>query len=177
MDKIDDKKKIDYLKKIKYRNKLIIGIIIAIAVFLIIVIISFFTSIGGISIDENGNPEYYEAFKKWITGKDEITISKITNILIKSKESKLETTIIMTFDKDDICIGARYCIVGYTDEEILEKYNKLKNIENQPIPTIVNVGMKENKIIYNYNYWNGKNRNEILDELNERYVDCIIQEI
>ena len=177
LDKIDDIKKIDYLKKIKYRNRLIIGTIFAISISLIIVIISFFNSIGGVAIDENGKPEYYEAFKKWMTGKDQITISKVTNILLKTSENNLETTIIMTFDKNDICIGARYCLDGYTEEELLDRYNNFKNVENGPIPTIVNVVMKENKLIYNYNYWNGKNKEEILKELNEKYVDFIIQEI
>ena len=169
--------KIDYLKKIKYRNRLIIGTIFAISISLIIVIISFFNSIGGVAIDENGKAEYYEAFKKWMTGKDQITISKVTNILLKTSEDNLETTIIMTFDKNDICIGARYCFDGYTEEELLDRYNNFKNVENGPIPTIVNVVMKENKLIYNYNYWNGKNKEKILKELNEKYVDFIIQEI
>ena len=177
LDKIDEKKKIDYLKKIKYRNKLIISIIIAIAFFIIIVVISFFNSIGGVALDENGNPEYYEAFQKWITGKDKITISKVTNILLKTKVDNLETTIIISFDKNDICIGARYCFKGYTEEVLLDKYNNLKNVENEPIPTIVNVVMRDNKLIYNNNYWNGKNKKEILKELNERYVDYIILEM
>lgn len=177
LDKIDEKKKIDYLKKIKHRNKLIIGIILAIAILLIIILIKFFTSVGGVAIDENGNPEYYQAFKEWITGENKLTTSKVTNILVKSKGNELETTMIMTFDKNNVCIGARYCIEGYTREEVLKKYNDLKDVGNQEIPVITNVMMNEDKIIYNYNYWNGKNKEEVLNELRESSIEYIIQEI
>lgn len=177
LDKIDEKKKIDYLKKIKHRNKLIISIILIIAILLIMILINFFTSVGGVAIDENGNPEYYQAFKEWITGENKLTTSKVTNILVKSKGNELETTMVLSFDKNDLCIGARYCIEGYTKEQLLEKYNNLKDIEKQEIPVICNVKISKDKIIYNYNYWNGKTKQEILNELREGSGEYIIQEI
>lgn len=169
LDKIDDMKKIDYLKKIKHRNKTIIGIVLSVSIILIIFIISFFTSIGGVPIDENGKPEYFETFKQWITGKNNITTSEVTNLLLISNDNELEATIIMTFDKSDICIGARYCVGGYTEKEALKKHEELRNVESQQIPTITNVKIVENKIIYNYNYWNGKSKEEIKGELSKDY--------
>jgi hypothetical protein len=177
LDKIDDKKKLDYLKKIKYKNRLIVGIILTIATILIIIVISFFTSIGGVAIDENGNPEYYEAFKKWITGQDKITTSDVTNLLITSNEDKIKIIMIISFNKKDICIGARYCIEGYENEELLERYDNFKRAETRPIPMISNVIMCEDKIIFNYNYWNTKNKDDVLEELKQGYESFTIEEM
>ena len=176
LDRIDELKKIDYLKKIKHRNVIIIGIVLSISILLITLIISFFLSIGGVALDENGNPEYFAAFKEWITKENRKTISKVTNLLIESNDDKLEATIIMSFDKNDVCIGARYCVGGYTEKVATEKYEELKQIENEQIPTITNVIKIDNKVIYNYNYWNGKNKEEIKKEL-QNYNNFIIQEI
>ena len=120
LDKIDEKIKIDYLKKIKNRNKTIITIIVVIAIAIITTMIVFFNSIGGVALDENGNPQYYEAFIKWITGESKIKTSRVTNIILKNKDDKVKATIVMTFDENDICIGARYCVEEETEEKLMD---------------------------------------------------------
>ena len=175
LDKIDEMKKVDYLKKIKFRNRSIIGILLAILLILSAIIIIFLNSIGGIALDENGNPKYFEAFKEWITGENRIITSKVTNLLITSNEER-KITMILTFNDKDICIGARYCVGGYTEQEVLEKYEEFKSAETHEIPAITNVKINEDKIIYNYNYWNGKTKEEVMQELSKN-KDYIIQEI
>lgn len=169
LDKIDNMKKIDYLRKIKKRNLSVIAVISGIAIILIIIMFSFFSSLGGVELDENGKPEYVEAFKQWISGTNKITSSDVTNLLLISKDEKVDATIIMTFDKNNICIGARYCVGGYTEKEAAEKYKELKNSENLQMPTITNTVLKKDKVVYNYNYWNGKNKDQILNELLKDY--------
>lgn len=176
LDKIDEMKKVDYLKKIKFRNRTIIGILLAILLILSSIIIIFLNSIGGIALDENGNPKYFEAFKEWITGENRIITSKVTNLLITSNDEERKITMILTFNDKNICIGARYCVGGYTEQEVLEKYEELKSEETHEIPAITNVKINEDKIIYNYNYWNGKTKEEVLQELSKN-KNYIIQEI
>lgn len=189
LDKIDEIKKLDYLKKIKYRNRAIIGVIIGILVTIIIIPIIIISTVwfsyGGVNLDSNGNPEYLEMLEKLITGKSKIRTSRITNIILKNttfdtsitKEGELKTTIVLTFDEKDICIGARYCLEGYTHEEALKRYNNFENIEHEEIPTITNVRMEDDKIIYNYSYWNGKTKEDVQKELSESYSNHIIEEI
>lgn len=165
LDKIDEKIKIDYLKKIKNRNKTIITIIVVIAIAIITTMIVFFNSIGGVALDENGNPQYYEAFIKWITGESKIKTSRVTNIILKNKDDKVKATIVMTFDENDICIGARYCVEEETEEKAIEKYNRWKNIENGEIPVITNVRREDKKLIYNYSYWNRKTKEEVKKQI------------
>ena len=176
LDKIDEMKKVDYLKKIKFRNRTIMGILLAILLILSSIIIIFLNSIGGIALDENGNPKYFEAFKEWITGENRIITSKVTNLLITSNDEERKITMILTFNDKNICIGARYCVGGYTEQEVLEKYEELKSEETHEIPAITNVKINEDKIIYNYNYWNGKTKEEVLQELSKN-KNYIIQEI
>ena len=66
---------------------------------------------------------------------------------------KEKTTIIITFDKNDICIGARYCIEGIPEKDLQKKYDLYNSKEYQEIPTISNVDIKNGNLIYTNNQW------------------------
>ena len=176
LDKIEEKKKIDYLKKIKRRQKIIIGVILVIAVIFIMLVIDIFSS--GYPVDKNGKIEFKEAIELWIKSKRGVITSKLTNIILTSKEESglNPTTIVFTFDENEKCIGARYSVRGYTEEEALERYNSFKEAENSMAPVITNIQIHGGELIYNYSYWNGKTKEEVQDELSS-YDDYIIQEI
>lgn len=189
LDKIDEKKKLDYLKKIKHRNRVFIGVIIGILITIIIIPIIIISivwfSYGGVSLDENGNPEYLEMFERLITGKSKIKTSRVTNIILKwtwhdtstTKEGERKTIIVLTFDEKNICIGGRYCYDGFTHEEALKRYNKFKEAEMWENPPITNVKMEDDQIIFNYSYWNGKTKEEVQEILSKGYTDHIIKEM
>lgn len=171
LDQIEEKKKIDYLKRIKRRQRVIIGVILTIAVVFIMLIIDIFSS--GYPVDKNGNIEYKEAIELWIKSKRGIITSKVTNIILISKEeSDLNpTTIVFSFDENEKCIGARYSVKGYTEEEALKRYNSFKETENSMSPVITNIQINGDELIYNYNYWNGKTKEEVKNELNSNNYD------
>jgi len=142
--------------------------------------IVFFNSIGGVALDENGNPQYYEAFIKWITGESKIKTSRVTNIILTRKDDRSNVAMmIMTFDENDICIGARYCIEEETREEAMEKYERYRELEESEIPALTNVRIEGKKLIYNHNYWNRKTKEEIKRYLLDTKYDShyLIEEI
>lgn len=171
------------MKKLKFKNKLFIGTLITILILILTPIFIFHTFIGYADVDENGKILFYDAFRDWITGKNKIVDSKVTNVLVKADYSgdipyNIETlekylqipdrkiphsiTILFTFNYQNICIGARYCISGLTEEELEER----TSITDFECPSYVtNVKVENNKLIYTLNSWNNKSKDEIISTL------------
>lgn len=147
---------------------MLIFIIIAI-VTITTIIVMFLETVPEMEVGKDGKPKYHEAFVKWITNSNIIMDTKVTNIVLKTyvkgKENQdVLTTTIFTFDENDICIGRRVCIEGFTEEEIKEREG-LKELS----PKITNFRIENKKMIYSHNTWTGKTKEYIKEELEKHY--------
>lgn len=178
LDKVEEKRKGRILKKKKKRNRLIL-LIILIVIILILIFINYFLKHAPISVDDNGNPQYIEAFKIFISGENKLNVSNITNIVLEGptiwddhgEKKENYYTIILTFDENDICIGARYCIEGFSEEELMKRYNDFMEVENSNIKATSKVRINEGNLIFNYNYWTKKSKDVVLKEILEAFPE------
>lgn len=175
LENIDEKRKINYLKKIKLKIRMTIIAILLIMTIIIVTIIKFFTSLGGITVNENGDLEIIPTFIDWITGKNNIKTTEVTNMLVKTVtkregKSNLETITILTFDNNNKCIGERDIIKGLTLEELNERYNEYTSIETEELKSFTNVRIENDKLIYSLNRWNDSNKEE-LKKIYTNYTD------
>lgn len=84
----------------------------------------------------------------------------------------IDTTIIMTLDDKNICKNARIIEKSNNDEgqkSIEAKYNIIKD-KNE---VHSNIELKDNQLTYNYNKWNGLDKETILNELKEYELNII----
>ena len=61
----------------------------------------------------------------------------------------------------------RYIEDGYTNEKLQDLYTKFKDNESLEIHT--NIEIKDEKLYYNANSYNGKSKDEIISEMNTYY--------
>lgn len=179
LENIDEKRKINYLKKIKLKIRITIIAILLIMTIIIVTIIKFFTSMGGISVNENGEIEIIPTFIDWLTGKNVISTTEVTNMLVKTvtkREGKdsVEIITIFTFDTNNKCIGERDIIRGLTDEELNERYNEYTSYETNQLKTFTDVRIDDDKLIYSINRWNGCNKEELKNKY-KNYTDEMVE--
>lgn len=165
LEKINNSKKINALKKVRNRYRRIV-VISVLVVILIGIIGLYWWNNYRIVKDENGKT-VIERFTF-----DRRNISYETNVIISYKDIQTEntidgyiyTTLVLTINKNNICINTREQIKGLNEEGILYEYNELKNTENVT-SILTNVKMIDNTIICNNNTYNGKSKDEIIDNI------------
>lgn len=84
----------------------------------------------------------------------------------------IDTTILITLDNNDICKNVRIIEKSNNEkaqEEIKTKYNMIKGKGN----IYSNIELKENQLSYNYNKWNGTDKNSVINELKEYKLNII----
>lgn len=166
LEKIDKNIEINALKKVKIRTRLqiLVSIIFVILIFSI-----------GIYINNNYSFYRNEEGKISIKSYDSnITVSNLKHVIIKGKRLREDTidgyvyrTNIATINEKNICINMRCIETGYTEKERNDIYNSLVETEDMNVST--NVTLKDDKLYYNDNMYNGENINDIIDELKKYY--------
>lgn len=166
LEKISNSIEIKGLKKVKRRMRLQIFLTI------ILTILLFFI---GIYINNNytiyRNEEGRLAIKSF---NPKITVSNEKYLIIKAKVAREGTKDgniyikhIATINEENICTNMRYIEDGYTDEELKNLYESC--INNEKLRVFTNVEMRDNKLYYNSNMDNGKNKDTIINEFTNYY--------
>lgn len=165
-------KEVKCVKKIK--RKIIFKIILAV----IITCIIFITAIRlwntyRIIKDEDGNWILYNFNTGNIKqGKDythilmEYTGYKVNlkDLLNEENKETVEYKVILTFDKNDICVNARTIVSGYNTEELQEVYEwYINNWEKSN----TNVEIKNGKLYMNENVYVGKTKEKLIENSKE----------
>lgn len=163
-----DDKEIKPMKKISKKIKImgILILILAIAV--------------AISLYMNYKSSYlFDAKTGKIYGSD-IQVSNDRNVLIEYNSNynniDIDTTIMLTLDNNNICKNARVIETPNNEkakEEIKAIYNIIKDIDNVHSKAHSNAELKDDILSYNYNMWNGKALEDILEELDEYELNII----
>ncbi len=185
LDKVNEIKEINYLKKVKRRNQLMIGSFLVIMIIMIGIISKFFTEVSMFPVDDKGNPQYLEAFSQWITNKNKLVKTKVSLIIVKTSwndviepTKEITTTNILIFDKKtNICIGNKYCLEGETEEGVKERYEICTSKEAQESGIYEDVQIYDGKLMYTFNRWINKSKEEIMNELKEHYKKSEIIEM
>ncbi len=166
LEKDDKNVGINAFKKVKRRIRLqiLISIISVIWMF-------------SIAIYINNNYSFYRNEEGKISIKSyktNITVSNSRYLIIKGKRLRENTedgyvyrTNIATINEKDICTNMRCIENGYAEKEINDIYKSLVATEYMNVST--NIELKDNKLYYNDNMYNGKNINDIIDELKNYY--------
>lgn len=168
LEKINNSKKINALKKVKRRYRRIV--IISILVVILIGIISLYCWNNYRFVKDENGKTVIERFTF-----NNRNISYETNVIISYKDIQTEntidgyryTTLVLTINKNNICINTREQIKGLNEEGILYEYNELKNTENVT-SILTNVQRIDDTIICNNNTYNGKSKDEIIDNIKKR---------
>lgn len=166
LEKIDTNNEIKVLKKVKRRIRL-----------QIILAIVFITTIFSIGLYINNNYSFYRNEQGKLSIKSynsKITVSNLKYVIIKAKKEKVGTkdgyvyiTQILTINEKNKCTNMRYIEDGYTNEKLQDLYTKFKDNESLEIHT--NIEIKDEKLYYNANSYNGKSKDEIISEMNTYY--------
>lgn len=172
LEKISNSIEIKGLKKVKRRMRL--HILVAI----ILTILLFFT---GIYINNNysiyKNEEGKLAIKSF---NPKINVSNEKYLIIKAKiaregtkDGNIYVEHIATINEENICTNMRYIEVGYTDEELKTLYESF--VDNEELKVFTNVEMRDNRLYYNANMYNGKDKDTIINEFENYYdeIECI----
>ncbi len=166
LEKIDTSSEIKVLKKVKRRIRLYIMLTIV-----------FMITIFSIGIYINNNYSFYRNEHGKLLVKSynpKITVSNLKHVIIKAKKEKTGTkdgyiyiTQILTINEKNKCTNMRYIEDGYTNAKLEDLYNNFKDNDSLEIHT--NVEIKDEKLYYNSNSYNGKNKDDIIAEMNTYY--------
>lgn len=178
LDKVKEKEKLDYLKKVRRKQGIKIAVVTTILLIMVAsaVIFCMFMATAEPYIDyEKGKVDYMKSFLYWVgvgyyfddTIDEEVRNwkpqrSHISYIITIGKwDDKTKFTQIFTFDDEkDICLGMK-AIFESSDREVIEtKYREYKEYESQQreepsLIDILNVEIKDGKLIYTMNQYTG----------------------
>ena len=167
LDKISQKKEIDYLKKIKRKNIFSMLLVVIVACILICIVIKFaFFSSHVVVYDEYGRKDYIQTFWNWL-------IVTYVSEYQGYEEQPIQNLIIFTFDEEK-CIGVRCILKGEPIKS--DKENFQKNYIADDFSSITNIHIEADTISYNLNIWNGKTISEVKDIIYENYPSASIEE-
>ncbi len=183
LDKISQKKEIDYLKKIKRKNIFSMLLVVIVACILICIVIKFaFFSSHVVVYDEYGRKDYIQTFWNWLidTTPETFEGSNLSHIFVTYvseyqgyEEQPIQNLIIFTFDEEK-CIGVRCILKGEPIKS--DKENFQKNYIADDFSSITNIHIEADTISYNLNIWNGKTISEVKDIIYENYPSASIEE-
>lgn len=170
LQKIYKDREIDYLKKIKVRNSILICITIIVVLVLSILAYKYFTYTG-FSIDGNGKVDYLSPL---FSEKNKLDINNV-DILItdyvtdsqKDTKGDISNKLIAFFDENNLCIAVKVLQTGFTNDVLNNYYNDLIQSENLGIYT--NIKKNGNSISYNINIFNGLTKEEMKNQITDRF--------
>lgn len=159
IEEFDQDEEINYLKKINTKVKMTIAV-----VSLIVIIIASCVSI-------------------YIYNKNKIQVNNYTflraSYVREDKESTIDGsvygTLIAVIDEKGICKSVRVVEEGYKEEIAKQKLEYIKN--NYETVYLMNAKIEGGKIHFNYNIWNGIEKEELRARWIESYLTSDIEEI
>lgn len=172
VEKIDEKKQINYLKKIKRRHRIVISIILIISIIVSITLISFFSSDINLYKATPDEP-IFKTFLAWLThsNPENYLRTNMSHIIVQYPE--LKKSMLFTFDTEKgICIGCRWHI----EDLIQSDQEEFKQLTEIPPYAITDINLDNDKVSYNINIWNGQTIQEVKDMIYEMYKDAEIIE-
>ena len=166
LEKINKNMEINGLKKVKRR--MILEIFFSVVIVILIFAIGLYINNNyTLYINEKGDI----AIKSY---KTELTISNSKYLIMSGKEKREGTedgyayvSIIATINDKQVCTNMRYIESGYTEEKLQELYNTY--VDNAQIGGFTNIEIIKNKLCYNSNFKNGKNKEFIIEDFKEYY--------
>lgn len=167
LQRIYQEREIDYLKKIKRKNIILMSIAI-IAVSILGFFIYKYFSYTGFRINDNGKIDFWsplisERKTLFIKNIDILTTEYTTEFDKKSISNRL----IIIFDENDLCIAGKILQTGFDVDRFYDYFNDLKHSENLGIYT--NVCKNENSISFNVNIFNNLTREEVKEQIMNRF--------
>ena len=166
LDKIEEKKKINYLKKIKKKQKITLLIVILILLVFDLFMATFFITRGGTGVyilNENGRPMYKEAFINWVTGANKIYDSKNSYIVLRKKENinnySTNQTCIFIFNERDVCTDYLIIVEGLSEEELKEREEQWKKDEGN-LSIMTKLKISNGILYYNIQQFIGYKKND-----------------
>lgn len=167
LQRIYQEREIDYLKKIKRKNIILMSIAI-IAVSILGFFIYKYFSYTGFRINDNGKIDFWsplisERKTLFIKNIDILTTKYTTEFDKKSISNRL----IIIFDENDLCIAGKILQTGFDVDRFYDYFNDLKHSENLGIYT--NVCKNENSISFNVNIFNNLTREEVKEQIMNRF--------
>lgn len=188
LDKINEKEEINYLKKIKLKQRVKLSFIsIALLIFAVVsVIFSVFIATCDLEIyGDDGKIDYMETFKAWLGFNKYVETfpnTEVSNILItwvdETHPNKIQTSKIYTFNaSNNICIGCKVCVTGYTLDELNSQFIMFKNLEEEfgKYCPFRDVEIKDNKLVYSHNYCIGEVKEDVLNDISKGKYEQLIQ--
>lgn len=170
LQKIYKEREIDYLRKIRIRNITLLSITIIVMIVLAIFVYKYFTYTG-FSVNENGKIDYWSPL---ISQKNKLNINNMdiltTNYKTDSQTNitqDISNTLIAFFDEQGLCVAVKVLQIGFTDTELGNYYNDLKQSESLGIYT--NINKRNNSISYNINIFNGLTKKDVKNGISERF--------
>lgn len=167
LQRIYQEREIDYLKKIKRKNIILMSIAIITVSILGFFIYKYF-SYTGFRINDNGKIDFWsplisERKTLFIKNIDILTTEYTTEFDKKSISNRL----IIIFDENDLCIAGKILQTGFDVDRFYDYFNDLKHSENLGIYT--NVCKNENSISFNVNIFNNLTREEVKEQIMNRF--------
>lgn len=163
-------KEIKCIKNIK--KKIIFRLIIAIVITILTTITIFGIYILGpyrFVKDENGKLILYNSSTGNIEKGMEAT-NLIATYTYNDNGKDIEYYIVLTFDKNDVCINARTIISGYGKSELSNFKNAWENSN-----AISNIKIENQKLYMNENSYIGKNKQRLIETLKTSYNAQVIE--
>lgn len=164
LEKINNSKKINALKKVKRRYRRITVISIMIVILVIIIALYLWNNYRFVT-DENGKITI-ERFTF-----DKSKTSNYTNTIVETKilqdntiDGYLYITYYLTIDNNK-CINVRIKEEGYLDSKDMQLEYKNLKVGEEIAKIYSNVKIDETSIIYTDNKLNGKNKDDLINEL------------
>ena len=185
LDKMNEKKEIDYLKKIKTKNRIKTFLMVLIAI-----VISFYTikyalfSNYFITYGDNGKIDYAQTLWNLIANPKikPFEDTQISHIIVTYQSEypeypgeRIKDIMIYSFDTEKgVCIGTRWCIEGTPVKEHREEFER--NFVLTDYQSMTDIEIEGERLICNLNIWNGTPTQEVKNMIYENYDSATIIE-
>lgn len=159
LEEFDQEKEINYLKGVRKRIKRTIAIVSLVVIMIAVGIVLYIHNQSKIQVNN-----YTFLRVQYIKKTEEI-----------AKDGNIYGVLIAVIDENNNCKSVRIVEEGYKEDCILQQYEKLQ--EHESLKDVMNAKVKDNKLYYNDNYWNGNKKEELLEKWKNMYDIRQIEEI
>lgn len=169
LNKIQNNQKINALKKAKKIYILKFILILILIVGIAISVVCFFSNY---SIKKNDKNQY-----EIVKTTPDFKINNCTYVVLKGyidDKLKADITYIATINEKNICVNIRQISQEYSEEFAQEEYDRLKRAN---FDVVTNVKLQEGRIYQNLNLFNGKTKDELIENFKNSFKNVTIQEL
>ena len=169
LNKIQNNKKINALKKAKKIYILKFILILILIVGIAISVVYFFSNY---SIKKNDKNQY-----EIVKTTPDFKINNCTYVVLKGyidDKLKADITYIATINEKNICVNIRQISQQYSEEFAQEEYDR---IQRANFDVVTNVKLQEGRIYQNLNLFNGKTKDELIENFKNSFKNVTIQEL